>query len=94
MEIFYMEKIMPNIVGKLSLSDFKESGMQSRSDNMVLRLECIKYGSETPQRNLNRLECGTPQFDIPKSILECYFKQHFTIKEISKIISVFGKHNL
>ena len=44
-----MEKITPDIVGKLSLSDFKELGMQSPSDIVVLQLECIKYGSETPR---------------------------------------------
>ena len=36
-EIFNMEKITPVIVGKLSLSDFKELGMQSHSNIMALR---------------------------------------------------------
>ena len=31
-----MEKITPDIVGKLSLSDFKELGIQSRSNIMAL----------------------------------------------------------
>ncbi len=86
MEMFYAEKITPDIVGKLSLSDFRELGMQSRKGIMTLRLECVKYGSETPQRN--RVECGAPQFDIPKSILECYLDQDFTINDISKLLSV------
>ena len=86
MEMFYAEKITPNMVGKLSLSDFRELGMQSRKDIMTLHLECVKYGSETPQRN--RVECGAPQFDIPKSILECYLDQDFTISDISKLLSV------
>ena len=88
MEIFNMEKITPDIVGKLSLSDFKELGMQSHSNIMALQLECIKYGSDTPRRKQNRLQCGAPQFDIPKSILECYLDQDFTINEISKLLSV------
>ena len=40
-EIFNMEKITPDIVAKSSLSDFKELEIQSRSNIMVLRLECI-----------------------------------------------------
>ena len=74
-------------MGKLSLADFKELGMQSRKDIMSLRLECIKYGSEILQSR-NRIECGAPQFDIPKSILESYMDQDFTINEISKLLSV------
>ena len=82
-QMFNAEKITPNIVGKLSLADFKELGMQSRKDIMSLRLECVKYGSKIPQRN--RIGCGAPQFDVPKSILESYLDQDFTINEISKL---------
>ena len=47
-QMFNAEKITHNIVGKLSLADFKELGMQSREDIMSLRLECVKYGSKIP----------------------------------------------
>ena len=33
-QMFNAEKITPNIVGKLSLADFKELGMQSRKNIM------------------------------------------------------------
>ena len=59
-QMFNAEKITPIIVGKLSLADFKELGMQSHKDIMS-----VKYGSEIPRRN--RIECGAPKFDIPKS---------------------------
>ena len=85
-QMFNAEKITPNIVGKLSLADFKELGMQSHKDIMSVRLECVKYGSEIPRRN--RIECGAPKFDIPKSMLESYLDQDFTINEISKLLSV------
>lgn len=86
-ERFEMEKITPDLVGKLSLNDFKELGVQNRSDIMALRVKCTKYGSEKPHRN-TRNGCGAPQFDIPRSVLECYLEQNLTIDEISKILSV------
>ena len=85
-QMFNAEKITPNIVGKLSLADFKELGKQSRKGIKSLRLECVKYGSKIPQRN--RIGCGAPQFDVPKSILESYLDQDFTINEISKLLSI------
>lgn len=86
-ERFDMEKITPDLVGRLSLNEFKELGLQNRNDIMALRIECTKYGSEIPQRiSLN--ECGAPHFDIPRSVLECYLDQNFTIDAISKMLSV------
>ena len=63
-EKFDMEKITPDLVGKLSLYVFKELGVQNRSDIMALRVKCTKYGPEKPQRN-NSNQCGAPQFDTP-----------------------------
>ena len=86
-ERFDTEKITPDLVGKLSLNEFKELGVQNRNDIMALRIECTKYGPEKPERNA-RNECGSPQFDIPRCVLGCYFDQNFTTDEISKILSV------
>lgn len=86
-ERFDAEKITPDLVGKLSLNEMKELGVQNRSDMMTLRLECMKYGSDKPQR-ISQNECGAPQFDIPKCVLECYVEQDFQIEEIAKILSV------
>ena len=41
---FSSEKITPDLVGKLSLSDFRELGVQNRNEVMKLRMECSKYG--------------------------------------------------
>ena len=54
---------------------------------MKLRIECPKYGSNQPFRNV-RNGCGTPVFEIPGSVLECYLEQNLKIEEISKILSV------
>ena len=82
-----MEKITPHLVGKLSLNEFKELGVQNRNDIMALRMECSKYGSNRPPRS-TRNECGAPKFEIPRSVLERYLEQNLAIEEISKILSV------
>jgi transposase len=33
-------------------------------------------------------ECGAPQFDIPRTLLECYLDQNLTINAICKILCV------
>ena len=70
---FNGEKITPGLIGKLSLNDFRELGVQNRNDIMTLRMECSKYGSNKPPRS-RRNECGAPVFEIPRSVLECYSK--------------------
>ena len=45
-----MEKITPDLVGKLSLNEFEKLGVQNRDDIMASRVECSKYGSEKLQR--------------------------------------------
>ena len=45
-EKFIMEKITPDLVGKLSLNEFEKLGVQNRDDIMALKVECSKYGSE------------------------------------------------
>ena len=40
---FSSEKITPDLVGKLSLSEFRELGVQNRNEVMKLRMECSKY---------------------------------------------------
>ena len=86
-ERFRLENISSDIVGKLSLNEFKELGIQNRNDIMALRWECTKYGSNKPNRNRYGA-CGTLSFDIPESILEYYIDQDFKIIDISKILCV------
>ena len=84
---FISEKITPDLVGKLSLNDFRELGVHNRNEIMKLRIECSKYGSNQPSRNV-RNGCGAPVFEIPRSVLECYLEQNLKIEEICKILSV------
>ena len=86
-EKFNMEKITPDLVGKLSLNEFEKLGVQNRDDIMALRVECSKYGSEKLQRRKSN-QCGAPQFNIPRAVLECYIDQNFKISEIGKILCV------
>ena len=85
-ERFEMEKITPDIVGKLTLGEFKQLGLQNRAEIMALRVECCKYGPQQPHRS--RIECGPPKFDIPRSVLEYYLEENLTIEDISKMLSV------
>ena len=74
-------------MGKLSLNEVKNLGVQNRSDIMALKVECSKYGSEKPRRRKSN-QCGAPQFHIPQTVLECYLDQDLTISEIGKILCV------
>ena len=74
---FDVEKITPDLVGKLPLDEFKKLGMQNCNNIMALRLECTKYRSEKPQKK-DKLVWG--------SVLECYIDQNLTIIEICKIL--------
>ena len=84
---FISEKITPDLVAKLSLNDFRELEVHNRNEIMKLRIECSKYRSNQPSRNV-RNGCGAPGFEIPRSVLECYLEQNLKIEEISKILSV------
>ena len=86
-EKFNMEKITPDLVGKLSLNEFEKLRVQNRDDIMASRVEGSKYGSEKPQRRKWN-QCGAPQFNIPRAVLECYIDQNFKISEIGKILCV------
>ena len=83
---FKEEKISPDIVCKLSLLELKELGLQSHSDIMALRIACVTFGAEQPRKIASA--CGPPTFDIPKSVLECYLEEDFTISEIASMMSV------
>ncbi|CAG2221755.1 unnamed protein product [Mytilus edulis] len=65
---FIVEKKPPDIVCKLSSHEMEALVVSSRADMMRLRTECVKYGNDKPQRV--RSQCGPPNFDITKSILE------------------------
>ena len=91
-EKFITEKITPDLVGNLSLNEFKELGTHNRNDIMAVRIECSKYRSNKPPRDRStQNQCGAPMFQIPRSVLECYLEQNLTIEENS---FGFREHNL
>ena len=47
---FIDEKITPDIVCKLSAHEMEALAVSSRADMMRLRTECVKYGTDKPQR--------------------------------------------
>ena len=85
-ELFHREKITPDIISMLSTHDMNQLGITSRADMMNLRLQCCTYGRQKPENN--RVGCGAPEFDIPKSVLEDHLEEGFTIEEISCMLSV------
>ena len=85
-ELFHREKITPDIISMLSTHEMNQLGITSRVDMMNLRFQCCTYGREKPEKN--RVGCGAPEFDIPKSVLEDHLEEGFTIKEISCMLSV------
>ncbi|VDI57833.1 Hypothetical predicted protein [Mytilus galloprovincialis] len=60
--------------------------VSSRADMMRLRTECVKYGNDKPQRV--RSQCGPPNFDITKSILENVLVNGCGVSYISKLLTV------
>lgn len=47
---FEAEKISPDIIGKLAVSEFQQLGVTNRGDMMALRTACVHYGGIQPQR--------------------------------------------
>jgi len=85
-KVFQKEKITPDLVSLLSVSEMNQLGINNRADMMKLRMECAIHGKQKPQRK--RLGSGAPEFDIPKSILENHVEEGFMIKEIASMFSV------
>ena len=85
-EVFQREKITPDIISMLSTHEMNQLGITSRVDMMNLRLECSTYGRQKPEKQ--RVGCGAPEFDIPKSVLEGHLEEGFTIQQISSMLSV------
>ena len=85
-EVFQKEKITPDLVSLLSVSEMNQLGINNRADTMKLRMECAIHGKQKPQRE--RPGSGAPAFDIPKSIVENHLEEGFMVKEIASMLSV------
>eukprot|EP00111_Clytia_hemisphaerica_P020702 TCONS_00061032-protein len=83
---FEDEKITPDIVSFMSLSDFDQVGLTDRALIMKLRVLCCTFGTFQPKKE--KLSCGAPKYDIPKEVLESLLFDGFLIKEIANLLSV------
>ncbi|KAJ8310420.1 hypothetical protein KUTeg_012285 [Tegillarca granosa] len=88
---FQDQRISPDIVGLLSSSEMISLGILIKSDMIKLRNECVKYGSRKPSRQVHHTVCGPPEFSIPENIIRNFIDDGFTIKEMSKLLSVSEK---
>ena len=62
-ELFLKEKITPDIIGHLSVSQMEQLGVKDRSEMMKIRLKCLPHGSRKPSKSGGN-------FEIPKGLLE------------------------
>lgn len=83
---FQAEKVTPDVVCRLSAQELQTLGISNTADMMKLRTECIKYGREQPLRV--QVDCGSPKFYIPKSILENFLENGYKIAFIATMLSV------
>lgn len=83
---FTHEKITPDIICHLSLSEFEELGMTDGRIVMALRKECAVYGTTQPETEFGLP--GPPKFFIPRIVLEELMEEGFYIKEIAKMLCV------
>ena len=83
---FKEQKISPDIVGKLSLLDLETLGITNKQDVMLLRIACSTFGEKNPTKLSSN--CGAPKIFIPKSVLESWLDEDFTISEIARLLCV------
>ena len=85
-ENFKEQKISPDIVCKLSSQDLEILGITNKQDVMSLRIACSTYGERSPTKLSS--DCGAPKLFIPKSVLESWLDEDFTIAEIARLLCV------
>lgn len=83
---FEAQKISPDIVCKLSSQDLEILGLTNKQDIMSLRIACSTFGEGNPTKI--RSNCGAPRFFIPKSVLESWLDEDFTIAEIARLLCI------
>ena len=86
LEHFLREKITPEIVPKLFLTDLQTLGLTNRPKIMDLRIECAIYCPDVPDREAN--SCGAPKYSIARETLLGLLEEDFTVKEISRLLGV------
>ncbi|KAJ8303655.1 hypothetical protein KUTeg_018765 [Tegillarca granosa] len=82
---FIQEKIIPDIVCNLSKFEFQCLGVNSSSEMMKLRIECIKHGGQKIHANNDSFR---KQYNIGEVILENLIETGFSVLDMSKLLSV------
>ena len=85
-ENFKEQKISPDIVCKLSSQDLEILGITNKQDVMLLRIACSIYDERSPIKLSSQLSC--PETFHPKSVLQSWLDEDFTIAEIAKLLCV------
>ena len=70
----------------MSSHEKEDIGDSNKADMLRLRTECVKYGTDKPQRVES--QCGPPNIDIPKFILENFLENGCEVSHISKLPTV------
>lgn len=83
---FEEQDISPDIVGLLSAEEMKSLGIGNKSDMVKLRYACVSYGPRRPEQDFSRF--GPKEFVVPQNVLENLLNDGFSIKEISRLLSI------
>ena len=86
-EKFISEKITPDIIFKLSLTELKILGLTDANDIMNLRIRCSIYSGSSPQRSVSNFG-SAPKFLLSKNVFENFIERSFTIKEMSALLGI------
>ena len=70
------EKLTPDIILKLSLTELKVLGLTDANDIMKLRIRCSIYISNSPQRSVSNFG-GAPKLILSKNIFENFIEYDF-----------------
>ena len=87
---FISEKITPDIILKLSLTELKILGLTDANDIMKLRIRCSIYSGNSPQRSVSNFG-GAPKFPLSKNVFENFIEHGFTIKEMSALLGIYAR---
>ena len=84
---FVSEKLTPDKILKLSLTELKVLGLTDANDIMKSRIRCSNYISNSPQRSVSNFG-GAPKLILPKNIFENFIEYDFAIKEMSALLGI------
>ena len=84
---FISEKITPDIIFKLLLTELKILGLTDAKDIMKLRIRCSIYRGRSPQSSVSNFG-SAPKFLLSKNVFENFIEHGFPIKEMSVLLGI------